>query len=307
VTGTSVYSGRLADFSDAGLSPSGDFTASINWGDGATTAGTVTSQNTGNYRVTGSHPFSAFNGAKTVTVTIIDADGVTTVVSDPIIDPPGGPPAATANQSYVAAAYLDLFGQAADNSTTVAGKTLASWAGPLDAGASRAAFAAAMVHSADYYASIIRPTYERYLGREPDAAGLSYWVAQMQAGLTDERLEAGFVGSAEFYTHAGGTDSLWVDFMYQDLLGRAAESQGETYWVAQLAAGADRTSVAYGFAASLERERMRVQDDYFHYLGRQADTAGVDYWVTAFAHGTANEDVIAGFLASDEYFAGRTG
>jgi hypothetical protein len=313
VTGGKNFNGLLANFSDAGLSPSADFTASINWGDGATSTGTVTPTSVGNYKVSGSHQFSAFNGAKAITVTIVDADnGVSTVVSDPIIDPPAGPPSATANQSYVAAAYLDLFGQAADNSTVVAGTSLAAWAaqldaGQLDAGASRAAFAAAIVHSADYYASIIRPIYEHYLGREPDAAGLNYWVSQMQAGLTDERLEAGFIGSAEFYAHAGGTDKLWVDFMYQDLLGRAADSAGESYWVAQLTAGANRSSVAFGFAASLERERMRVQDDYFHYLGRQADSSGVDYWVAAFAQGTTNEDVIAGFIASDEYFTDHTG
>ena len=51
---------------------------------------------------------------------------MTTVVSDPIIDPPAG-----------------------------------------------TQFAAATVHSADYYASIIRPIDERYLGCEPDPAGLS--------------------------------------------------------------------------------------------------------------------------------------
>jgi hypothetical protein len=307
VTGNKKFNGDLATFNDAGLSPAVDFTASINWGDGATSAGTVTTTSIGNYKVSGSHQFAAFNGAKAITITIVDADSaVSTVVSDPIIDPPVGTQAATPNQNYVAAAYLDLFGQGGDNSTTVAGTSLAAWAGQLDAGASRVQFATALVHSADYYASIIRPIYERYLGREPDTAGLSYWVSQMQAGLTDERLEAGFIGSAEFYTHAGGTDKLWVDFMYLDLLGRAADSAGESYWVDQLAAGADRSSVAYGFAASLERERQRVQDDYFRYLGRQADSAGVDYWVAAFAQGTTNEDVIAGFIASDEYFKGHT-
>jgi hypothetical protein len=311
VFGHMNFSGSVATFTDPDTQDTvtgtvTDYAAMIAWGDGSSSSGAVSFKSAnGTFTVSGAHTYQNFSDTIQLTVTVTDNGGAESyTATDTLVDPPypGGP-----NQLYAAQVYQDLFGQAPASSTVVAGTSLAAWAGQLDAGTSRAAFASAMVHSADYYASIIRPIYEHYLGREPDAAGLSYWVAQMQAGLTDERLEAGFIGSAEFYTHAGGTDKLWVDFMYQDLLGRAADSAGESYWVAQLAAGANRSSVAYGFAASLERERLRVQDDYFHYLGRQADSAGVDYWVTAFAHGTANEDVIAGFIASDEYFAGHAG
>ena len=31
----------------------------------------------------------------------------------------------------------------------------------------------------------------------------------MHGGLTDEQLEAGFIGSPEFYNHSGGTDKGW--------------------------------------------------------------------------------------------------
>jgi hypothetical protein len=90
--------------------------------------------------------------------------------------------------------------------------------------------------------------------------------------------------------------------MYLDLLGRSADAQGEAYWVAQLQAGAARADVAYGFAASLERERQHVATDYDHYLHRLPDPQGIDFWVTQFALGQTNENLIAGFLASDEYF-----
>jgi hypothetical protein len=134
--------------------------------------------------------------------------------------------------------------------------------------------------------------------------GLSFWVAQMRDhGLTDERLEAGFIGSAEYFAHAGGTNVAWVDRMYMDLLGRSADAAGEAYWVAQLQAGVQRADVAYGFAASLERERQHVAFDYSHYLGRLPDPQGIDYWVLQFALGQTNENLIAGFLASDEYFS----
>src|SRR5581483_6995377 len=50
---------------------------------------------------------------------------------------------------------------------------------------------------------------------------LAYWINRMQNGLTDQQLEAGFIGSAEYYTHSGGTNQLWIEAMYHDLLGRS--------------------------------------------------------------------------------------
>ncbi|HEV3024713.1 MAG TPA: DUF4214 domain-containing protein, partial [Pirellulales bacterium] len=178
----------------------------------------------------------------------------------------------------------------------------------LDQGVSRGALVNLIDHSAEYFARIIvTPAFERFLGRAPDAAGLAFWVDQLQDhGLTDEQLEAGFVGSVEYYQHSGGTDALWVDAMYLDLLGRAPEPQGEAYWLGRLAVGVSRTDVAYGFAASLERERERITDDYMHYLGRLPDEAGLDYWVNQFAQGVTNENLITGFVASAEYFEAHT-
>ena len=120
-------------------------------------------------------------------------------------------------------------------------------------------------------------------------------------------MEAGFIGSTEFYNHAGGTDKDWVDAMYEDLLGRAADANGESYWVAQLQNGANRTAVAEGFAGSLEREQERITNDYLHYLGRAPDQEGLDYWVTQFASGVTNEDVITGFVSTVEFYHTQTG
>jgi hypothetical protein len=204
--------------------------------------------------------------------------------------------ALTPNQAYIDHVWIDVFGVPADASS------MATLSAQLAGGISIGQFASDLVHSAPYYASVITPIYEHYLGRAPDTSGLNYWIGQMQNGLTDEQLEAGFIGSAEYYQHAGGTDVGWVDALYSDLLGRAPDTAGQGYWVAQLAAGAQRGAVAYGFAASLERESTRVQDDYFHYLGRAADQGGLNAWVNAFAHGSTNEDLIAGFLSSSEFY-----
>jgi RHS repeat-associated protein len=205
------------------------------------------------------------------------------------------------NGQFVAQAYQDLLGRPVDDGG------LAFWTTQLDQGAPRAAVASALDHSAEYFATIIRPAYQQFLGRPPDDGGLAYWINQMAQGLTDEQLQAAFIGSPEFYNHSGGTDKAWVDAMYQNLLGRAPDPGGENYWIGQLAAGAGRGAVAYGFAASLERETTRVQEDYQKYLGRKGSDADVSFWVNLFKQSVTNEDVITGFVASAEYFNEHTG
>jgi hypothetical protein len=159
-----------------------------------------------------------------------------------------------------------------------------------------------ITHSAEAYQYFVTGAYQRYLGRTPDGTGLDFWVGQMQHGLTDEELEAGFLGSPEYYSHSGGTDASWVAGMYHDLLGRSPDQDGLDFWVGRLADGAGRGIVSLGFAASPERETQRINDDYFTYLGRNADPGGLSFWLKAFLQGSTNEDLIAGFVGSREYF-----
>ncbi len=128
----------------------------------------------------------------------------------------------------------------------------------------------------------------------------------MVAGLTDEQLEAGFIGAPEYYQFAGGTDRSWIEAVYLNLLGRQADEAGIDYWVGQLAQGADRSTVAFGFAASVEREGQHVLGLYRKYLGRDANRGEIDYWVGQFKMGFTNEDLVTGFVGSDEYFGMHT-
>jgi hypothetical protein len=73
-------------------------------------------------------------------------------------------------------------------------------------------------------------------------------------------------------------------------------------WVNALKNSWTPATVAYAFAASHERERQRVVQDYWDYLRRQASDAEVDGWVTAFSNGRANEEVVTGLISSAEYY-----
>jgi hypothetical protein len=73
----SSYNGNVAHFTDANaLASATDFTASINWGDGTTTAGVITANAGGGFDVAGVHTY-AEEGTPNVTVTITGAGGGT--------------------------------------------------------------------------------------------------------------------------------------------------------------------------------------------------------------------------------------
>jgi hypothetical protein len=167
----------------------------------------------------------------------------------------------------------------------------------------RSVTALGLTQSAEYYSNIIVVAYNKFLGRAPEPSGLAYWLNLMQnQGLSDEHLESGFIGSVEYINNHGGAGAGWVKGMYLNLLGRTPAPSEVQYWLNQLAAGMLTTDIAYGFAASRERESQRVNADYQQYLGRSALQAEVDYWVNAFLNGGSNEKVIAGFVSSQEYF-----
>ncbi|MGH7137499.1 MAG: TIGR03118 family protein, partial [Pirellulales bacterium] len=77
-----LFDGTVATFTDGNPQGSAtDFTATVDWGDGNTTAGTVTAGTGGTFTVAGSHAFIA-TGTQTVKVTINDVGGSQTVATD---------------------------------------------------------------------------------------------------------------------------------------------------------------------------------------------------------------------------------
>ncbi len=77
-----TFNGPTATFTDANaFATSADFTATINWGDGSSSAGTVSGgPGVGPYTVTGSHTYSS-TGPFTITTTINDDGGSTTTAT----------------------------------------------------------------------------------------------------------------------------------------------------------------------------------------------------------------------------------
>ncbi len=97
--------------------------------------------------------------------------------------------------------------------------------------------------------------------------------------------------------------------MYMDLLGRAPAEFEVQIWLTNLANGMTTQAVAFGFAASQEREGQRIVANYQRYLGRSPESqAVIAFWVNEFESGRlTNEGVVAGFVGSQEYFSNHFG
>jgi uncharacterized repeat protein (TIGR01451 family) len=141
------------------------------------------------------------------------------------------------NETFVSNLYHELLGRAGDTGG------LAFWQNFLQASGAngRTAAVTGFLNSNEYKTLLVTTVYENLLHRAPDAGGLQYWVSALGTpgtpggqGMLDEKLlVAGIASSGEYYVDAGNTDQGWVDQLYVDLLGRTADSGGQTYWVGQ--------------------------------------------------------------------------
>jgi|GEM_PF-3010371 len=80
-TANNQFSGVVAHFTDADPSGApGDYTATIAWGDGGTSAGTIVAAQGGGFDVSGTHTYTA-SGTYTVTTSVTDNGGAKTTVT----------------------------------------------------------------------------------------------------------------------------------------------------------------------------------------------------------------------------------
>ena len=80
--------------------------------------------------------------------------------------------------------------------------------------------------------------YQAYFLRQPDGPGLDYWLSQYRAGMSLQGLSYNFARSAEFQQRYGALDnSGFVNLVYNNVLCRAPDGDGWSYWVTKLNLG----------------------------------------------------------------------
>jgi subtilisin-like proprotein convertase family protein len=166
----------------------------------------------------------------------------------------------------------------------------------------RQAESAALLGTQEYRSNLVTGWFQKYLGRAPSSAELTKNTTQLAVGFTDEQVIANIVGSTEYFQNHGSTNLGFLQAAFNDILGRALDSSGQTYFLNQLAAGVTRATVALELLTSGEYRTNLVNGFYTNLLGRSASSTEVAGWVAALAGGETDEQVINAFLTTNEYF-----
>lgn len=100
--------------------------------------------------------------------------------------------------------------------------------------------------------------YQAAFDREPDVGGLKFWLDKIDSGTDMHSVASDFLFSREFQqTYGNLTNQDYIEELYQNILQRAGESAGITYWTQQLNSGSfDRAQVLVGFSESSENVEL---------------------------------------------------
>lgn len=157
----------------------------------------------------------------------------------------------TVNTLFVKQQYRDFIGREAD------ADGFAYWLSLLNTGSqTRTSMMQTLMASSEFQsktAPIIR-LYKAYFKRMPDHDGLWYFVSLLNNGKTLSDISQVFADSAEFKTQYGSlTNIAFIDLVYKNVLGRAADAAGRTYWLGLLDAGSKtRGEIMLGLSESAE-------------------------------------------------------
>lgn len=156
--------------------------------------------------------------------------------------------------------------------------------------------------------------FSAYFLRQPDRAGYDYWIQERAEGTELASISSSFASSREFTDRYGALDDrAFVDLIYRNVLGRAADQTGLDYWVGELRAGRDRGQVMAGFSESPEyvtrtatarstsSSEGQISRLYFAFFLREPDPAGLDFWMTAKRRGLPLAQIAVEMAKSDEF------
>jgi Ca2+-binding RTX toxin-like protein len=107
----------------------------------------------------------------------------------------------------------------------------------------------AIIAAQDTVEAAVATLYKSILGRTAEADGLKDWFNLAHNGWTLDQIAQGFVDSSEGHAHMQGTSNDdFLNQLYQNNFGRAADAEGFAFWKKALETGASRGDVASAFA-----------------------------------------------------------
>jgi hypothetical protein len=109
-------------------------------------------------------------------------------------------------------------------------------------------------------------------------------------------------GTSNSVTVTLTANEVFVESLYQTLLGRSGDGSGLAFFTGQLDQGVPRSQVVAEIEASPEYRAVQVQALYQHYMHRAADPSGLAGGVSFLLGGGTVEQLTAGLIGSPEYF-----
>jgi hypothetical protein len=201
------------------------------------------------------------------------------------------------NQSsnFVQGLYVDVLNRQPE------AEGYAHWLDLLSTGTTRYEVASAIWRSPEHRGIQVDGYYDQFFNRVADAGGRQFWINQMLAGAREENVMAAFTVTTE-YTLSHLTNDSFVTGLYQDILNRAPDAGGLTFWVNALATNQSRSLVALGLVDTPERHQLLVTSYYADFLNRLPDSNGNAFWTNLLNQNIYQDrDVAEALLSTLEY------
>jgi hypothetical protein len=203
-------------------------------------------------------------------------------------------PVLQATNSYLSSYYQNILSHEPDS------QGLPYWSLQIQNGVSAATVAASIWNSPEHRGLEVSQMFTQLLGRDAGISDRDYFIAQFQAGATEQQVMTSIALSSEF-TNGDTSSAAFVNNLYTKVLGRTPDASAAT-WIASLSTGSSRASVAQAFILSTEALTNAVDTYYENFLQRQPSNVEADAWVTSMQNSqNAYESAALSILGSSEY------
>jgi hypothetical protein len=305
-----AVNGTVATFTDA--NPGGtlsDFTASIDWGDGSATPGTVSTNSKGGFEVSGQHVYFE-DGHFTITASVHDLGGqqasATTTVN--VTEP-----------ALVGTPTPMMFVEGANTNVVVATFThgaraegVLSFVARIDWG-DGSPTVGTIALAADGTTYLVFGTHI-YTDESRTPVPIIVTISDLRPEGDPLKIENSITINSsatvvESLLHDGtrGTaNQRFLSEVYHDLLQRDIDTTGLANWGALLEQGVSRTQVVFDITQTTEFRFDEINALYFKYLNRAADPFGAGNALVFLQNGGTVEQVAENIILSNE-FAARVG
>jgi hypothetical protein len=202
--------------------------------------------------------------------------------------------------TYLRSVFQDLFDR------DPMAQELTKWTGQLQQGVSPTQVVAKIMNSDEYRGIVVTELFDQYLNRMPTPGELDRYVADLRNGVRREQLQIRILSGSEYFQLQGGTNSAFLQGLYQDVVGQPIDPATLAQYLQALDFGVSRATIVKKVVSgtpALERVVTGLFQQYLNRAPTATELAGYVTKLQSSLGGLTVEGVIARLLSSNEYFA----